>query len=304
MPDRGVYACGTCRLLMANTFSSLPLMSSTGDGRTVRAVEHAIALLRALAAASRPLALSDLARHVGLSKTSTLHLLRTLEQARFVVRDADRKYALSWGIHELGAAVARTADVTRVARPHLDALSQRVKEAVLLSILDDEAVLYLDRGYPDEALSLVANAGRRSPLHTNASGKVLLAYAEPALLDRVLDRRLAPRTTTTVVDPEAFRAEIDQVRSRGYATAWQEQEPGFSSIAAPIWDYTGRVVAALAIAGPSLRINGRSIASLLPHLTEESGLVSRSLGGGPDGPTAGPASTAVPAGPVPVFPEP
>src|ERR1700754_82490 len=154
--------------------------------RVVRSVKHAIELLRLLAANGGAVALSDLARKSGLSKTSTFHLLRTLEIEKFVARDEGGRYRLSWGAYEIGSAVTRSVDLTRTARPHLDRLAEETGEATLLGIREGESVLYIDRGQADQSFTMVANVGRRSPLHTNASGKLLLAYSQPTFIDDVM----------------------------------------------------------------------------------------------------------------------
>ena len=155
------------------------------EPRVVRSVVHASALLKALQRTGTPTTLSDLARKVGLSKPATHTLLRTLELSGFVVRDDNARYQLGWGLYELGSSVARSTELTGVARMHLDRLAELTGEAVLLGILDNATVLYLDRDQAGEPFSMVANIGRRSPLHTNASGKVLLAHQSSRYIDGV-----------------------------------------------------------------------------------------------------------------------
>src|SRR3954452_1228624 len=157
---------------------------SPGPARRVRAVDHAVDVLEAMARVSRAVGVSDLARMTGLSKATVHHLLATLDARRFVMRDPSSPlYRLSWALYELGSNVVRDVDLSRVARPYLDRLAVQTKESVLLGILDGDSVLYLDRGEPPMGLQMRANAGRRAPLHATASGKVLLAHSpDPGLL--------------------------------------------------------------------------------------------------------------------------
>jgi DNA-binding IclR family transcriptional regulator len=247
--------------------------------RTVRSVQNAIAVLRVLAGAGKSVSLSELARRIGLSKTSTLHLLRTLELERFVAKDDTGRYHLSWGAYEIGSAVARSVDLTRVARFHLDRLAELTGEAALLAIAEGPSVLYLDRGQSDESFNMIANVGRRSPLHTNASGKLLLAHMDPVECEAILAGGLRARTSATIVELPALLAELATIRVRGYATCWQEQEPGLNSIAAPLRDYTGHVCAALTIAGPSVRITRRAVRRLAGLVLHEAAEITESLGG-------------------------
>jgi DNA-binding IclR family transcriptional regulator len=207
------------------------------------------------------LGVSAIAQRVGLSKATVHHLLGTLESRRFVVRDSmSAQYRLSWGLYELGAAVVRSVDLTRVARQYVDQLAIRTGESVLLGLLDGDSVLYLDRGEAPSGFRVVANAGRRCALHSTASGKVLLAFSQdPRVLQRILAHPLAKLTRTTITDPDQLRRELAKVRWQGYATCWQEAEANFCSLAVPVRDYSGAVIASLAIAGPSMGLNVHTV---------------------------------------------
>jgi len=246
--------------------------------RIVRSVARAATLLKAMAARGRPMGLSDLARSIEISKPATFHLLRTLELEGFVVKGSDATYQLDWGLYELGSAVIRSVDLTRVTRIHLDRLAEETGEAVLLSILDGESVLYLDRGQSSESFTMVANVGRRSPLHTNASGKVLLAHQDQKFVATVLGKPLEANTPATVCNPRELEVQLLDARRDGYATCWQEQELGLCSIAVPIFDYTGRACAAMAIAGPAERVTRQSVPGLVQRLQDEARQISSKLG--------------------------
>lgn len=255
---------------------------ATPRSRRVQAVDHAIDILQALAYSPYGSSLSDIAAQVGLSKATVHHLLATMASRRLVARVSDgTQYRLNWGLYELGTAVLRGLDVTRIARNFLDQLATQTGESALLGILDEDSVLYLDRGDPHGTFRMVANAGRRSPLYSTASGKVLLAYApDRGLFDRVVDAGLEKLTPSTIVDPHDLRETLAEVRQRGYATCWQEREVGLSSLAVPLRDYTGAVVASLAIAGPASRLNQRSLKQHLLPLQQTGNAIGARLGHG------------------------
>jgi DNA-binding IclR family transcriptional regulator len=244
----------------------------------VRSVRHAARLLRLLASDLQPLTLSDIARRVELSKPSTYHLLRTLEAERLVARDENGRYRLGWGVYEIGAAVTRSVDLTRVARPHLDRLSEETGEATLLGIADGTSVLYLDRGTSDESFQMIANNGRRSPLHSNASGKLLLAHMPEDFVSRMVADGLERRTAATITDPVELNKELARIRDRGFATCWQEQEVGLNSLAFPLRDYTRRVCAVLTIAGPAPRLTRRAVPRLVQLIAVHANSISTALG--------------------------
>ncbi|OJX97298.1 MAG: hypothetical protein BGO96_04965 [Micrococcales bacterium 73-15] len=255
-----------------------PQAPASPETRTVQSVSRAFVALRTLAQAGRPMSLSDIARRIGVSKPSTYHLLRTLALERAVTRTNDGLYELGWGLWELGSSVVRSNDLARIARFHLDQLSEQTGEAVLLSILEGHAVLYLDRGQASAGFELIANVGRRSSLHGNASGKVLLAHAPATFIDEVLATPLRSFTTNSITDPGELRAELERVRAAGHAVCWQEQELGMSSVGVPIRDHAGDVVAALAVAGPATRVNESTAATLVDLLEAEAEAISAGLG--------------------------
>ncbi|WP_308467088.1 IclR family transcriptional regulator [Rathayibacter soli] len=227
--------------------------------------------------AGRPTTLSELARKVRLSKPATYVLLKTLEGAGLVARDATARYGLSWGLYELGSAVIRPLDLARAARMRLDHLAERTGEILLLGILHHGTVLYLDRGQRDDAFAMVANVGRRSPLHTTASGKVLLAHQDSAYIDAYVGGPLVQATSVTITDAAVLASELELVRKRGYATCSQEQEIGLSSLAVPVGSACGAVQASLAIAAPTSRFTGQVLPGLLAELTNTAAAITRSL---------------------------
>ncbi|MGI5129747.1 IclR family transcriptional regulator [Pseudonocardia sp. CA-107938] len=253
----------------------------TKPARRVRAVDHALDVLDALGRAYGAVGVTELARQTGLSKAAVHHLLATLESRNLVAKDSETsRYRLSWGLYELGAKVVRDVDLPRIARPHLDRLAAHTGESVLLGILDEDTVLYLDRGEAPTGLQMRANAGRRGPLHATASGKVLLAFASDAtLFERLLAAPLARFTATTVTDPSTLRNELAGVRSEGYAVCWQEREVGLCSLAVPLRDYTGNVVGSLAVAGPASRLTKRTLHAHLVPLQSAGRRIEVQLGG-------------------------
>jgi DNA-binding IclR family transcriptional regulator len=250
-----------------------------GGPRTVQSVARAAALLKALGRLSRPTSLSDLSRRVGLSKPATYNLLKTLEVEGLIAKDEDARYQLSWGMYELGTAVVRSVHLTELARFHLDHLAEETGEAVLLGIIDKGAVLYLDRGQASSAtFRMMANIGRRFALHSNSSGKVLLANQPDDRIQEVLQGGLKPFTSKTITDPVELLADLERVAKRGYATNFEEQEVGLSSISVPIRNHADKVVAAMTVAAPSNRLNSRTLTTYLVPLQTEARSISAKMG--------------------------
>jgi DNA-binding IclR family transcriptional regulator len=249
--------------------------------RVVNSVQHAARILRILGSAIDPMSMSDVARRVNLSKTATYHLLKTLELEKFVAKDAGARYRLSWGVYELGSSVMRSIDLTRVARVYVDKLATDIGEVVLLGIVNEGTVLYVDRVASAGATDMLASAGRRTALHATASGKLLLAHQRDAFVQATIEAGLPARTRATLCDGARLKAELAQIRANGYATCWQEFDNALSSVAAPIIDYTGFPIAALAVAGSSKRITPASLPVLLNQLLATAAAISGELGAAP-----------------------
>ncbi|WP_332815654.1 IclR family transcriptional regulator [Ramlibacter sp.] len=246
--------------------------------RVVSSVRHAARILRILGGAIDPMSMSDVARRVNLSKTATYHLLKTLELEKFVAKDSAARYRLSWGVYELGSSVIRPVELTRVARVYVDKLATDIGEVVLLGIVDEGSVLYVDRVASAGATDMLASAGRRTALHATASGKLLLAHQRERFVQATIEAGLPGRTRATICDGETLKTELARIRANGYATCWQEFDNALSSVAAPVIDYTGSAIAALAIAGSSERITPASLPGVLKQLLPTAAAISAELG--------------------------
>lgn len=247
--------------------------------RRVHAVDHAIDVLECLAKTGAPMGVSALARQLELSKASVHHILGTLEARGLVMREPDLPaYRLGWRLYELGSSVARSVDVSRIARPFLDKVALETGESVLLGILDRDSVLYLDRGDAPHGFHMIAAAGRRSPLHATASGKLLLAFADEEFAERYLSGSLESFTADTLTEAATLRDQLVEIRAQGYATCWQERELGLCSVAVPLRNHTGETAASLTLAGPAGRVTEDSVPTHLEALREAAHEIEAQLG--------------------------
>jgi DNA-binding IclR family transcriptional regulator len=237
-------------------------------------------LLHQLSEADRPLGVSELARRTGLDKATVFHLLATLQSRHLVAQDPETtRYQLSWGLYALGASMTRTHHVAQAVRGQLETLARATGETVLVGILDEGTVLYIDRAESPSGLAMVANIGRRAPLHAVATGKVLLAHSANTELERLLSSPLPRFTPTTMTDADELRTQLAAVRKQGFARCWQEHEAGVSSVSVPVRNFTGDVVAALTIAGPASRLTARALRRQLVPLQETAKAIQARLGG-------------------------
>jgi len=140
--------------------------------------------------------------------------------------------------------------------------------------------VYVDRLESAHSLRLFTETGRRVPVHCTSSGKVLLAYLPEARRQALLRAAapLTPLTPHTITDPSQLAAELDRVRRRGWAEAVNEREVGVASIAAPVRDTGGEVIAAISIGVPLARCSVMALRRLAPVIMEAAEAASRRLG--------------------------
>lgn len=218
----------------------------------VQSIERAFAVLATLA--EGPIGVTEVADRASLPKSTAARLLASLAREGVVEQvPGDTRYRLGGRLATLAAGVLPTRSLARLARPSLAELSGEVGEAAGLSVPDGDLVHYVEQVDTPNPVSVRDWTGSRLPMHAVSSGQVLLAFRQPAALARYLDRPLERFTERTLVEPEALRDRLREVRRDGYTWAREEFDRGISSIAAPIADASGEVVAAVHLHGPSYR---------------------------------------------------
>jgi DNA-binding IclR family transcriptional regulator len=227
------------------------------DRQILSSVRNAARLLMQFSAKDREFGVSDLARRLGLGKSTVHRLLVTLASEHLVEQDPDTgRYRLGLAVYDLGAAVATGLDLHEAVMPSMEQLRAATGETVQVAVLDGREVVYIERLDSPNTLRLFLEVGRRNWAHCTGTGKLLLAYLSPDELDALLEGWELPRITEhTITDPERLREELKEIRSRGYAQNREESEIGVVSLSGPIRDATGRIRAALSVAGPTPRMD-------------------------------------------------
>lgn len=220
----------------------------------LQSVTIALDIVDALAAAPE-LGVSELARRVGIAKSTAHRTCTVLVDRGLLDRSATGGYRLGLRLVELGdLATARTA-VGEQGLSLLVELRNSLGETVQLGVPAGADVVYVERVEGIHALRYATNS-RRSPIHRSSAGKVLAAF-NPSMVEARLQAGLPPSTGYTIVVPELLLAELARVRERGYARSVDETELGMSSLAVPVESPPGGpVVAAISMVGPTARVIG------------------------------------------------
>lgn len=233
-------------------------MSNEANGirvaRTLKTVRNAVWVLRCLSA-DGPLSLAQMARRLGVGKSTAHLLIQTLLHEGLVEFDAaSAAYRVGLGVFEIGTAAVEQSGYGIRLIPAMERLARRCNESVSLGVLSAGSVIFVQRIESPEILRADIRPGTRMPLHASASGKVLLAgLSDEAILALFPGDPLPPSADRTLRTRHDLLAQVRHVRAAGYATNIEEYVNGISAIAAPVRDAAGQTVAALSIAGPSLR---------------------------------------------------
>jgi DNA-binding IclR family transcriptional regulator len=248
---------------------------SDRPGQGTVAIDRAAQLLVCVLESDGPVPLTELAAATDLPKSTASRLIGALERHGLVAQENDR------GPLSPGPAILRFATqdlfqrhLVETARGALEALGEASGETVNLAIPALRAVEHIAQVDSTHFLGTGQWIGRQVAFHSNAVGKVFLAYGAATLPDGPLER-IAPNT---IVDRDALEHELERVRAEGFATAVDELEPGLAALAAPVRGPRGDVVAALSITGPTLRLDPRRIEDLRPVLTRQAQALGERLG--------------------------
>ena len=242
-------------------------------------VRRAVALLKAFSDEKPEWGLTDLARAVGLNKTTTYRLLMALENEGMVTRSSHGEaYRLGPAAITLGGRALRANSLRTAAHAELVALAQSTQETATLEVLADGQVLVLDEAFGSHVLGNTQSLGTRWPIHATSTGKVLLAHLPEAQREAVLTAGLPAYTPHTRIVPGALRQELDRVRAQGYAAAMEELEAGFVAVGAPVRNFTRAGVAAISVGGPSLRLTAERLPGLAAEVMAAAARISGRMG--------------------------
>jgi DNA-binding IclR family transcriptional regulator len=227
-------------------------------GYSVPPVVRAIKVLRYIAAGGSVANQSRAAREIGINRTTLLRILHTLEaESMLERRPGSDDYKLGTGIIELAGRTLNSLDVTQVAQGILRRMASELGLSCHLGLLQGRDVLYAVRAPPDVTLLSNIRIGTRMPAHASSMGRAILASMPREAVDElyrgVVLIAVTPQTPTTL---QALHLQLDETRKTGFVDARSAYEAGIDSIAAPVLDMTGEVVAAINSSGPASAFTG------------------------------------------------
>ncbi|MFG1705038.1 IclR family transcriptional regulator [Nonomuraea sp. M3C6] len=246
----------------------------------VQAIDRAVAILRCFSSRSPELGISEISRATGLSTSTAHRLLTAMLHNRLVRQTAHRRYALGPLLIQLARSGAVPTTLRDIALGPMHELRDLTDETVGLH----ELLPSFERAVVDQVESrqplrrTYTEMGEAIPLVYGAPGKAMLAFVPDATREKLLATPIRSVTPATITDPRLLRAQLDEVRERGFATSYAERTPGIRTVAAPIFDHTGKVIGCLSISGPETRMPHERMTELAPLVTSAAWTISEALG--------------------------
>jgi IclR family transcriptional regulator, pca regulon regulatory protein len=230
-----------------------------GDPDFMTSLARGLHVIRAFTGVDRRLTIADVSRATGLTRAVVRRCLYTLKELGYAQTDG-RMYFLQPRVLNLGYAYLSTAPVPIAAQPVLEEVSETLGEASSLAVLDDGSVVYVGRAVTKRIMSVTLGVGSRLPAYCTALGRVLLAHLPSEQVDIELSKvDFVQHTKHTVTSLERLQELLVEVRQEGYAINDQELEIGLRSIAVPVRNVVGTVVAAMNVSSQASRVSRREL---------------------------------------------
>ncbi len=238
---------------------------------------RALAILDSLSRSDRDLGVSEIANVTGLAAGTVHRMLTTMAYHGYVRQHpSTRKYSV--GMRLLSVAASAHERIGAISRPFLTQLMQMSQETANLAILEGNSTLYIEQVPPPRMLRIFTEPGNRVPLHTAGTGKVLLAYQQPNVIESIIEETgLAPVTPNTLTDRSAMQQMLERVRNQGYATDLEEQEEGVCCLAVPVFTPDRQILAAMSISGPASRLSQSRLNELIPRVKSIAEALGKSI---------------------------
>lgn len=233
-----------------------------------------MAILDAFATGAARPNLSEICRRAGLPLATGHRLVGELVAGGFLERVPDGTYRIGTRLWRIGSQAPAVTGLRELALPHMEDLYEATHDNVQLAVLRDGRALFVERLRGTRSVPVLTQVGAALPLHATGAGKVLLAFAPEPVRERIIEEGLARHSARTITDPDELRRSLELVRRTGHAVTRDEMTLGAASVAVPVHDAGGAVVAALSLVA---RTRSADVRRLLPPLTTAARALSRDV---------------------------
>ncbi len=228
----------------------------TGDPNFMTSLARGLIVIQAFTQQSPQMTISQLSVKTGLSRAAVRRCLYTLTKLGFAGAEDGSRYSLRPRMLTLSHTYTASNTLSTAAQPILERMSAALRESFSVATLDGEDIVYIARTQISRVMAVDLHIGSRLPAYCTSMGRVLLAYLPTDQLEQYFARAvLTPHTTRTITSVEKLRLALRNVRRTGYALVDQEYEVGLRSLAVPVYNHAGRVVATVNLSGNAPRLS-------------------------------------------------
>lgn len=259
----------------------LRLLQQENSKYILQTVKNAARILHLFTPERNEWNLSEISRELCLDISHVRRLITTLEQDNFL-KKTGKKYSLGLAVLNLSGIVHSHLSIHLEARPILLPLVNELGEAIHIGVLEGTRVNYLDKLETTHPIKMVSQIGKWNPLYNTGCGKTILSYLPEdhleELLQKIEKQGLIKSASNTVTDIDELRRQLAEIRKSGYALTLNELQEGVASIAAPIHDYNGEVIAAVSITGSCKKLCGDEIEIYISKIVNAANKISKKIG--------------------------
>ncbi|WP_017727518.1 IclR family transcriptional regulator [Halalkalibacterium ligniniphilum] len=248
------------------------------NNEVLSSVHNAIRILKEFSPDNKELGITQLSHELNLAKSTVFRLMNTLCETNLVQKNPKtQKYRLGIGAFELGFLFYHTTEIRHVSNPIMERLVESTRKVARLAVYDRGGVVYLSKTIPRDDYGTISKTGNRVPCYCTAAGKILLAYQCEDEINRVLEKPRKRFTTNTITSENEILTQIKKARECGYATTNEELRVGISSVAVPVFDDFGQMIASLSLTGLKNQFLSGQIPYLVKELTHHSKMITEQL---------------------------
>jgi len=246
----------------------------------IHSVKRAIQILNSLTLQNKELGITELSKKLNLHKSTVHRILVTLEDENMVAKNQiSQKYRLGMKLFELGNIAKEQIEIKNIAFPIMEELAKKTEESIDLNIIIDEKRVSIEKIDSPHDVRRIIQLGKSLPLYCGGSGKAILAFLPASEIERIIKKEnLVFLGPATITDPVILREHLKEIRKKGYAMSFEERILGSASVAAPIFDYKGNVIASISISGPITRFTKKKIPEFISLVKEAAKDISKILG--------------------------
>ncbi|MFI6169910.1 IclR family transcriptional regulator [Nocardia sp. NPDC051052] len=250
----------------------------TSRTAAVQSVDRALLVMEIIAKLGQA-GVTEIAAELGVHKSTVSRLIAVLESRGYVEQLSDRgKYRLGFSIVRLAGSTSAQVDLVGQSQDACNALAAETGETTNIAVLDGNRIINIVEAAGTGSIALRSWVGQSCPAHATSSGKVLLSGLEPAALRKQVGPKLEAYTANTLTKVADLAAQLVTVRERGWASVREELEIGLNAVAAPVFDSSGVMVAALSVSGPSYRLGPERFAPTAELAIASAAEISHRLG--------------------------